>query len=449
MTVDDRLRRASSEVRTRMAGVNPPPRRRPSWIPVAAGATLALALFVAVALLAADGNDGGDAAAAASSSQPAPPSSGSAATETSVAATTTVPTPSTSPPATTTPEVTAIAPPPPATVLLPAGDPFGAVAVTDSVPVADGTLLVGCARQGEVPAAFPAWTIGADLAITPADGPAGVACLSQVVSTPLGLYAQGGGVLVHSEDGRRWQSVEVPTEVPEWVQHIAAIGDRVTVISQRASLNETTVSTLYTTTDGVAWEAVDADIFDSADVSAIAPGGAGLLAVGASPGGQAPPTAAVWTTPDAITWERLTPLGEGFDGAFMTALIATDGGFVAVGGDLDSGLMAAWTSTDGLQWTRSPDPDDTPHEFGSMIALSVTIDGSGVLYAAGLDSDAARDGDTSVPALWRSDDGITWMRIDPEASVPFATADREEGRIGFWPPPGGADDDPVSVILIP
>src|SRR5690606_31820736 len=97
-------------------------------------------------------------------------------------------------------------------------------------------------------------------------------------------------------------------------------------------------------------------------------GGDGLLAVGSSPGGEYVPTAAAWTSADGMTWRRVTPTGDGFEGCSAAAVTATPQGFTAVGGCLfTSRPMAAWSSPDGISWT----PDQTPVSPEDPQALNV------------------------------------------------------------------------------
>ncbi len=132
--------------------------------------------------------------------------------------------------------------------------------------------------------------------------------------------------------------------------------DRVTLLYSRAAEAESTAATLVTTTDGLAWTTgpeTSAALFDSSDVADVIRGGDGLLAVGASPGGEFVPTAAVFTSADGLEWRRVTPTTSDFEDKIMTAVAATPSGYVAVGGDFfETGLMTAWTSQDGISWRR-------------------------------------------------------------------------------------------------
>ncbi|VAV99232.1 hypothetical protein MNBD_ACTINO02-1598, partial [hydrothermal vent metagenome] len=233
--------------------------------------------------------------------------------------------------------------------------------------------------------------------------------------------------------------------------------DRVTLLFSRAAEGESRVATLVTTTDGETWTegpASSAALFDSSDFAAVIEGGPGLIAVGTSPGGEFVPTAAVFTSPDGLHWTRVTPRDHNFNDKTMGDVIAVGDGYVAVGGDYeDIRLMTAWTSRDGVHWRRSPSPQgEIGAEFGFQIADALAVV-DGVIWATGRDFDAARGNDNndgSLPALWRSDNGVDWVRVDPESvtvAIPFVVIDSPELRIGVWPPPFSLIEGPVQVFI--
>jgi hypothetical protein len=193
------------------------------------------------------------------------------------------------------------------------------------------------------------------------------------------------------------------------------IDDRLTALYSAASANESTIATLVSTTDGNQWERVGrslAGIFDSSTIADVVAGGDGLLAVGASPGGEFVPTAAVFTSANGVEWTRVTPAGGEFGDAFMSDVVEVDRGFVAVGGDhFVTGLMAAWTSPDGHEWHRSASPNEridprTAFRYAETVEIEVAA-----LVARGVDYDATRE-PTTVEATWKSTDGgKTWRRV--------------------------------------
>ena len=114
--------------------------------------------------------------------------------------------------------------------------------------------------------------------------------------------------------------------------------------------------------------------------------------------------AAVWTSVDGLAWSRVPHSEAVFGGAgdpernpAMLSVTAGGPGLVAVGTDRADFLETtpAWTSADGITWTRVPAGDG---DFGGPV-LSVTSGGSG-LVVAGFNA-----------TVWTSRDGITWAHV--------------------------------------
>lgn len=104
----------------------------------------------------------------------------------------------------------------------------------------------------------------------------------------------------------------------------------------------------------------------------------------------------VWSSPDGLEWAT-TSATIGGPGAYVYDLAVRDGRFLAVGGE-GIGEAAIWTSEDGVTWDR------VDFDFGSVDIFSV--DGGGVGWAI-----LGRDTDTSAPIGWTSADGRCWEPI--------------------------------------
>ncbi len=224
------------------------------------------------------------------------------------------------------------------------------------------------------------------------------------------------------------------------------------MLRSQAAENETTVASLWTTTDGVTWDAhpESAAVFDSSDVADVTFGGRGLVAVGASPGGEFVPTAAVWTSADGANWDLVSPRGEGFADATMFDVSIAGPGLVAVGTDWEG--PAFWWSDDGITWTRSGDTEEPVPEFGHVVAEDITLVG-GVVYATGFVWDA--NAPSPQPRLWMSPDGQAWEPADygeytgrlPFGVTAFEAAGGVDRGIAFWPPPSSELDSAVSFFI--
>ncbi len=169
---------------------------------------------------------------------------------------------------------------------------------------------------------------------------------------------------------------------------------------------------VWTSPDGITWTRIPNNDALGRDggrrMLSVTAGGPGLVAVGwdETSGDE---DAAVWTSPDGMTWTRIPnsdTLG-GEDGQVMLSVTAGGPGLVVVGfhipgGDQDA---AVWTSVDGITWTRVPH-DDALGGDGAQRMLSVTTGGPG-LVAVGQDG----SGGGEDAAVWTSPDGITWTRV--------------------------------------
>jgi hypothetical protein len=111
----------------------------------------------------------------------------------------------------------------------------------------------------------------------------------------------------------------------------------------------------WTSSDYRSWQRGAAPA--SGAIAAIATAGSGYVAVGHDAG--TPAGAAVWTSPDGASWVPVHAQAA-FAGATMTAVVTlADGSLVSVGEEpraAGGSVFAAWTSTDGRAWQRSPNP---------------------------------------------------------------------------------------------
>jgi hypothetical protein len=192
---------------------------------------------------------------------------------------------------------------------------------------------------------------------------------------------------------------------------------------------------VWTSPDGITWSRVSLDeaVFGGKGpqvMNAVTAGGPGLVAVGrAGPMTPQEAVAAVWTSLDGITWSRVPYDEAAFGGRgnlFMNSVAAGGPGLVAVGGTRSwqrGDPAPVWTSPDGITWSRVP--DDEAVFPGLMEIESVTAGGPG-LVAVGYDS-AEESG-----AVWTSPDGITWSRVPNDEAVFGGEGDQLLNGVTVW-----------------
>ena len=179
---------------------------------------------------------------------------------------------------------------------------------------------------------------------------------------------------------------------------------------------------VWVSADGFTWTRVsDAALGGPGDqaMRAVAAGGPGLVAVGDEFGPETPElAAAVWTSPDGLAWTRVPHDEAVFGGPgpqSMTAVAAWGQGLVAVGYEdqTESDTNAAvWTSPDGVTWARIPHDDAVFGGAGDQWIGGVAGAGTGVVAVGSVWTD--EDG-TAV--VWWSSDGAIWNRIPDDEAV--------------------------------
>jgi hypothetical protein len=144
--------------------------------------------------------------------------------------------------------------------------------------------------------------------------------------------------------------------------------------------------------------------------------------------------AAVRTSPDGVTWSRVPRDNAVFGGAGnqeMRSVTVGGPGLVAVGvdGPGDDQDAAVWTSPDGVTWSRVPYDEAVFGGAGDQEMYSVTAGGSGLVavgWAGPIDGHDAAVW-TSDAAVWTSRDGVTWSRVPHDEAV-FGGAASQEMR---------------------
>ena len=156
----------------------------------------------------------------------------------------------------------------------------------------------------------------------------------------------------------------------------------------------------WTSSDGGNWAIHPIETTGFTFPVAVAIGADGtVVAVGRSGG-----LPVAWTTADGVGWQRhpVATLGSGGVAERMTAVVATEHGYVAggsVGPEVYERHARFWTSVDGVQW--QPVPDD-PTAFANAEVRSITKFGSGFV-AVGVVGTAQQH---TAAVAWTSADAV-------------------------------------------
>lgn len=179
---------------------------------------------------------------------------------------------------------------------------------------------------------------------------------------------------------------------------------------------------VWTSPDGFMWSRVphDDDVFGRAEdgfhteMLSVTVGGPGLVAVGGAWSGVYDAQveegvvgggAAVWTSVDGVSWSRVAHDETVFGESGLNSVTAGGPGLVAVG-------QAVWTSVDGFNWSSV---DHNSAVFGGATMTSVTAAGPG-LVAVGWD-DHPQDDRMVIAVAFTSVDGISWSRVPHDDTV--------------------------------
>ena len=233
---------------------------------------------------------------------------------------------------------------------------------------------------------------------------------SDVAWTGLRFVALGFDSVLHSRDGLTWHR-----QAGDGGDHLAA-GPLVLVATGWTNDLKARFSA-----DGLTWTvragafAISGAGSDDITVTAVVATDAGWLAVGrADPGGCSidcgtqPLRAIVWTSADGLHWTRVGDQTS-FAHAAMTGVTRGGPGFVAVGHAGNHGVV--WTSTDGQAWSRVPDAAvfHTPSGIDpSYPAVMTDVTAAGGTIVAIGNVYTQNGGGTAL--AWWSTDGRTWSR---------------------------------------
>jgi hypothetical protein len=256
----------------------------------------------------------------------------------------------------------------------------------------------------------------------------------------MGLVLGGGGAFLDSPDGLTWH-LQATCPGCSYRAHLAS-GPR-GVVAVGAIDNR---PASWFSPDGLRWT-VHPDAFsvpalgtDTLEVTAAVATNGGWLAVGREDPacnmncGLAPVRALAWTSSDGLHWSRIRDQAS-LGGAAMTGVTRGGPGFVAVG--LAGTHAAAWTSADGATWSRIPDaplfhelPSADPSLWTTMSGVAAE---HGVVVVVGYEGNGGAHGPAA--RAWWSTDGSTWA---PAEGEDFASGGEVDVRLGsVTPTPAG------------
>ena len=218
---------------------------------------------------------------------------------------------------------------------------------------------------------------------------------------PVGAGLTQAGFLT-SPDGLNWTvTYQFDPVGDRYPQHLVASGDTLFAFSPRA-LDDVEIvlpsgsysgPLVWSSTDGAAWTLVDSPSWEEGWREA-------RQHVGALPAG--------WVTTQYDIETGFVDAARG------------PAGIIAIGNSFaDDGLGLApilLHSFDGLTWSRSILPNDSPSAILNSIAA---VDGGYVVVGA---VDVGSDPRTAVPAAWYSADGLTWTRATVEDDPDFVAS---------------------------
>jgi hypothetical protein len=235
-----------------------------------------------------------------------------------------------------------------------------------------------------------------------------------------------------------WSRVELPESLfteGDYLSQIVTLDSRLVLLGM-GTCGDERVAAVWTSEDGYAWSRVPHDpVFHLKPLGSpqcpkvfrdVVVGGPGLVAVGqiAGPGPTHTLKGVIWTSPDGLNWSRVSPDGPLESETESTSVYSVyrgGPGLVAIGQacELPPGQAgcerrpAIWTSQDGLTWTRIEQLGDEVASIPSWPSgtfLDTVVSNQNGFVAVG----ASDNGMT----VWTSPDRTTWTRVPRENTSP-------------------------------
>ncbi len=233
-----------------------------------------------------------------------------------------------------------------------------------------------------------------------------------------------------SSDGRNWS--EVPHAAvfesigDTYMWDLASDGEAVIAIGDE--YDETGMwgqAAVWNSPDGVTWTRFsdETEVFADAAISSITRFRSGFVAVGMVHGGLLGCTgrsAAVWTSSDGLSW-TLSSIAADW---YFSQVTSWNDGLMALGYPC-RGPAGVWTSDNGITWERLMSPAVAEPLTETMLSSAADV-GTGVLVVGGKiqPRDDLVGGGRGSPIAWFTEDGSTWTDISAAFPGDDALLDR-------------------------
>jgi hypothetical protein len=194
------------------------------------------------------------------------------------------------------------------------------------------------------------------------------------------------------------------------------------IVDDAVAVGDALVAVGYVGVDGawtaLAWRSADAEHWTLQPIDTAPSSFAVSVAVDPRDGtawaaGRSGPKPVAWSSAGTALWTRheLPTVSGGADWERVVTIVATADGLIAggsVGPELGDRRARLWRSADGATW--QPVPDDAGFAGGEVVAIE-PLAGGGLVALGRLGTGQRSTGSVA----WRSDDGVTWRRIDDPA----------------------------------
>lgn len=256
--------------------------------------------------------------------------------------------------------------------------------------------------------------------------------LTGLIATDSGFVAAGGANAFVSENGTAWQRSAEGTFGPTGGLSDVAAGPDDQLVAVGVSDSQPAI---WTSPDGLNWTGIERDgaVFPAAGrLAEVVFSDGGWVAVGQSEvdgwAGPAGSFLGMWASSDAVTWEQVVdPVDPGWGNAHVTELLAWHGAVYALGYTQDPTTYlvtpAVWRSEDGREWLRvNRDSGGDVGKPDGYPDWGAWIEGAtatdAALFGVGVQVNWMEPPEAWSLAVWRSEDGLTWSLLPTEFQVP-------------------------------